>query len=182
MPTPISVISVSRRLLEADLVQQSCVRAKVSGQSMTPLLGHLIAEKDVFGDRQQRHQRQFLVDDDDAEMFAVGDAREAALLALEMDLAVIGAVRIDAAQHLHQRRFAGAVFADNAWISPARDRRLTLSSAFTPGNVLVMPRISRMVLSMFRYSAASEMHRRWSAELLPAMARKRRGLRIERHS
>ena len=30
-----------------------------------------------------------------------------------VDFAVIGAVRIDAAQHLHQRRFAGAVFADD---------------------------------------------------------------------
>ena len=45
-------------------------------------------------------------------LLAVGDVAEAALLALVMDLAVIGAVRIDAAQHLHQRRFAGAVLAD----------------------------------------------------------------------
>ena len=39
------------------------------------------------------------------------DRAEAALLALVDDLALVGAVRIDPAQHLHQRRFAGAVFA-----------------------------------------------------------------------
>jgi len=38
-----------------------------------------------------------------------------------------------------------------AWISPARTARLTSLSAFTPGNVLVMPRISRML----RLSAAA---------------------------
>ena len=37
--------------------------------------------------------------------------REAALRALIDDLALVGAVGIDAAQHLHQGRFAGAVFA-----------------------------------------------------------------------
>ncbi|MNT41147.1 hypothetical protein D3C72_1775000 [compost metagenome] len=52
------------------------------------------------------------MDDDDAEFFAVGNGREAAHFAVEMDLAVIGAGRIDARKHLHQRRLAGAVFAD----------------------------------------------------------------------
>ncbi len=71
----------------------------------------LVAEEDVFGDGQQRHQRQFLVDDDDAGLLAVRDAGEAPFLALEPDLAGVGAVRIDAAQDLHQRRFAGPVLA-----------------------------------------------------------------------
>ena len=96
---------------------------------MTPYSRLLVAEEDVLGDRQQRHQRQFLVDDDDAELLAVGDAREAALLALEDDLAVVGAVRIDAAQHLHQRRLAGAVLADQAWISPASTREIDVRRA-----------------------------------------------------
>ena len=34
--------------------------------------GRLVAEEHVLGDRQERHQRQFLVDDDDAEMLALG--------------------------------------------------------------------------------------------------------------
>ena len=46
------------------------------------VFGLLVAEEDVLRDRQERHQGQFLVDDDDAELLAVGDAREAALLAL----------------------------------------------------------------------------------------------------
>ena len=56
-------------------------------QSMTPHSRLLVAEEDVLGDRQERHQRQFLVDDDDAELLAVGDAAKAPLLALEEDLA-----------------------------------------------------------------------------------------------
>ena len=47
----------------------------ISLQSMTPLVGGLVAEKDVLGDRELRRERQFLVDDDDAEMLAVADAR-----------------------------------------------------------------------------------------------------------
>jgi hypothetical protein len=39
------------------------------------------------------------------------DAGEAAFLAFEMDLAVVAAEGIDAGQHLHQRRLAGAVLA-----------------------------------------------------------------------
>ena len=73
----------------------------------------LVAEEDVLGDRQHRHQRKLLVDDDDALAFAVVDAFEVAFLAAIDDLAVIGAGRIDARQHLHQRRLAGAVLADH---------------------------------------------------------------------
>jgi hypothetical protein len=53
------------------------------------------------------------VNDDDAEAFAIADAAEGAILALEADCPVIGAVRIDAAQHLHQRGLARAVLADD---------------------------------------------------------------------
>ena len=113
-------------------------------QSMTPRVAHLVAEEDVLGDRQQRHQRQLLVDDDDAERSLSAMPRKARSSPSKTDLALVGAVRIDAAQHLHQRRFAGAVLADQRVDLAAPHRRLTLSSAFTPGNVLVMPRISRM--------------------------------------
>ncbi|KAF1061132.1 MAG: hypothetical protein GAK39_05910 [Variovorax sp.] len=71
----------------------------------------LVAEEDVLGDRQQRHQRELLVDDDDAELLAVGDAPEAARLALEQDLAVVRVAGVDAAEHLHQRGLASAVLA-----------------------------------------------------------------------
>ena len=46
-------------------------------------------------------------------LLAVVDAFEVAFLPAIDDLAVIGAGRIDARQHLHQRRFAGAVLADD---------------------------------------------------------------------
>ena len=52
------------------------VRGKVSCQSMTPRVAALVAEEDVLGDRQQRDQRQLLVDDDDAALFAVGQMPE----------------------------------------------------------------------------------------------------------
>ena len=45
--------------------------------------GVLVAEKDVLGDREHRHQRQFLVDDDDADPLAVMDALELAFLRRE---------------------------------------------------------------------------------------------------
>ena len=73
----------------------------------------LVAEEDVLGDRQQRHQRQFLVDDDDADALGIVDAGKTAFLAEEADRALVAAMRIDARQHLHERRLAGAVLADD---------------------------------------------------------------------
>ena len=43
---------------------------------MMPKRDGLVAEEDVLGDRQERHQGQLLVDDDDAEVLAVGDVAE----------------------------------------------------------------------------------------------------------
>ncbi len=108
---------------------------------MTRAARGFVAEEDVLGDRQQRNQRQFLVDDDDAGVFRVADGGELALGALEEDLPVIAAVGIDAGQHLHQGGLASPFSPTTAWISPGMTERLTSVSAFTPGNVLVMPRI-----------------------------------------
>jgi hypothetical protein len=49
------------------------------------------------------------MDDYDAEMLAVDDARKAAFLPLKDDLPFIRTVRVNPAQHLHQGRLAGAV-------------------------------------------------------------------------
>ena len=133
------------RFFQADLLP--AVRAswrRRASQSMTPICRGLVAEKDILGDRQQRNERQFLMDDDDAEMFAVGNGGEPALLALVDDFAFIGAVGIDAAEHFHQRRFAGAVLAANRVNLAAFTTRLTSRSAFTPGKLLEIPRISRI--------------------------------------
>ncbi len=65
-------------------------------------LGLLIAEEHVLGDREHRHQRQFLMNDDDAELFRIVDAGEPALLALVLDLALVAAERINPGKNLHQ--------------------------------------------------------------------------------
>ena len=82
LPTPRSVTSVSGDSLRPTLASSSLRPAVDRVQSMTPRRDG-VAEEDVLGDRQQRHQRQFLVDDDDAERFAVVDVAEAALLAVD---------------------------------------------------------------------------------------------------
>ena len=65
-------------------------------------------------------------------------------LALEEDLALVAAVRVDAAEHLHQGRLAGAVLAADGVDLALRGRSdVTSESALTPGKVLVIERISR---------------------------------------
>ena len=52
--------------LQTDLLQQGA-RARLVGVPVDDAeAGMLVAEEDVFGDRQHRHQRKLLVDDDDA--------------------------------------------------------------------------------------------------------------------
>ncbi len=71
----------------------------------------LVAEEQVLGDRELRDQRELLVDDHDAGLLGLLDVREADFLALEDDLAGVGAVRVDAGEDLHQGRLAGTVLA-----------------------------------------------------------------------
>ena len=71
----------------------------------------LVVEEDVLGDRQVRAERQLLVDDDDALRLAVAQVVEVHGLVFEDDLALVGAGRVDAREHLHEGRFAGAVLA-----------------------------------------------------------------------
>ena len=75
-------------------------------------LAQLAAEEDVLGDRHLLHQRQLLVDDGDAGVLAVADAVELLHLPVQDDVAGVRAVRIEAAEDLHQRRFSCAVLAD----------------------------------------------------------------------
>ena len=69
--------------VEADLLQQRAGARLVGVPVDDAVLGVLVAEEDVFGDRQHRHQRKLLVDDDDALVLAVVDALELAFLAAE---------------------------------------------------------------------------------------------------
>ena len=70
-----------------------------------------VAERDVLGNRQRRHQAQLLRDGHDAGGDRVVRAREMAGLAVDEDVAAVGTM--DAAEDADQRRFAGAVLADD---------------------------------------------------------------------
>ncbi len=69
------------------------------------------AEQQVLGDRELRHQGQLLGDERDAAGFAVVEIAQAHRLAVEQDFARKAARGMDAAEHLDQRRLAGAVLA-----------------------------------------------------------------------
>src|SRR5690606_19291464 len=71
--------------------------------------GTLVAQEDVLRHRELWYQRQLLVDDDDAMVFTVVDRLKGDPLAVEVDLAIVRAGRIDPRQHLHQGRLARAV-------------------------------------------------------------------------
>ena len=67
------------------------------------------ADEHVLGDRHVGGEGEFLIDGDDAGALGVVGRGEGDRLAIELDLARIGAVR--AGQNLEQRRLAGAVLA-----------------------------------------------------------------------
>ena len=64
------------------------------------------------------------------------DAGEPALLALEDDLALVGAVRVDAREHLHQRRLAGAVLAADGVDLARLDREVDVAQRLDAGERL----------------------------------------------
>ena len=65
---------------------------------------------DVFRHSQVLHEVQLLMDDADAERLRVARAVDLGVLSKEFDRSAVA--RVDAGQHLHKRRLAGAVFAD----------------------------------------------------------------------
>ena len=71
----------------------------------------LVAQKDVLRHRQIRAQRQLLVDDDDALVFAFLDVVELTGLAAVDDIPLVCTVGIDAGEHVHQGGLTGPVFA-----------------------------------------------------------------------
>ena len=70
-----------------------------------------VAEEHVLHDGEIRHERELLMDDDDAALLAVTDGLELARLAVVNDVALIRPVRVDARKDVHERRLAGAVLA-----------------------------------------------------------------------
>ena len=72
----------------------------------------LVAEEDVLGDVEVRHQVELLVDRRDAVLDRLRRRRERRLLAVPDEGALVGLV--EAGEHLDQRRLAGAVLAEQA--------------------------------------------------------------------
>ncbi len=72
----------------------------------------MAAEEDVLGDGERGHDAQFLIDHADAAGFGLGRRIESHALPPQRQLPLVGGV--DAAEDLHQRALAGAVFTDEA--------------------------------------------------------------------
>ena len=106
------VDSCVRRLCESDPLEQlpgAIMRGPPVDDAATR---PLVAEEYVLGDGQVRDQGKFLVDDDDSLALARMDVREPDLLPAVQDLALVGAVGEDPAEHFHQGRFARPVLTD----------------------------------------------------------------------
>ena len=69
-------------------------------------------EHDVFGDGEHRNQHEMLVDHADSGANRVAWSAELHRLAVDQDLALVGPIH--PGQHVHHRRLAGAVFAEQA--------------------------------------------------------------------
>jgi hypothetical protein len=96
----------------------------------------LVAQKDVLVDRHFRDEGQFLIDDGDPGVVAVGNASKLLHLSVVQDIAGIGAVRIDPAEHLHQGGFAGAILADKTVNLPLGHLEAHVVQGFDAGELL----------------------------------------------
>src|SRR5580704_14872875 len=79
------------------------------------------------------------MDDYDAKMLAVGDARKEAFLPLKDDLPFIRTVRVNPAQHLHQGRLAGTVLAADRVDFALADREIDIAQRDDAGKSLCDP-------------------------------------------
>ena len=73
------------------------------------LSGEFTAEIDILGNAEIRHKREFLEDHGNAELARIQRRFDLDFFAVMKQFAFIG--NVSAAEHLHQRRFAGAVLA-----------------------------------------------------------------------
>jgi hypothetical protein len=88
-------------------------------------LDRLVAQEDVLRDGELRDERQLLVDDHDARVFAGPDVLELLDLVLINDVAGVAAVGVHAGEDLHQGGLSGPVFpadrVDLAGLHPEAD-------------------------------------------------------------
>ena len=99
------------KLRLADLLEQRRRLALHRAAVDDAARGRLAAEEHVLGHRAVGQQVELLVDDPDAGGLRRVRVAERDLLAVDADRPVVG--RVDAGEHLHQRRLAGAVLADD---------------------------------------------------------------------
>ncbi len=126
-----------RRHVQADAAQQTA-RRLVHGRLVEPAqpaaADALAAEEKVGGHAQVLGQVQLLVDEHDAPAQGVGHAVGRHRPAVHEQLAAVGDV--DAGQDLHQRRFAGAVLADEGQHLAGRDVQRHAVQRLHAGEVL----------------------------------------------
>ena len=151
----------------------SAASALARFQSIRPRRHPLVAEEDVLRDRQVGHQRELLVDDDDARApRSRGSTANCTGFAVEDDLAVVGAVTGrrrtapssgSTCRRRSRRRWRGS--------RRARPRSRRPASAVTPGNVFVMDASREWVSSMRPDRPSCS----WAPRRRPARASGRRG-------
>ena len=101
----------ARRDIEADALHEVDGFLVALFPIHEPVALAFVAEEHVLHDREIRHERELLMDDDDPFLFAVADRLELARLTVIDDVAFVRPIRVNARQHVHERRLAGAVLA-----------------------------------------------------------------------
>ena len=80
------------------------------------IMGAAIGEQDIFGDCEWHHQLEMLVHHADAQTARLGRAAQRYGVAVDQDAAGLG--RVEAGGHVHQRRFARTVLAEEGVYLP----------------------------------------------------------------
>ena len=121
-----------RAFRKPDPVQQCPRLAERLVPADDAVAAQLVSQEEVFSDRQVRHQRELLVNDRDATALTGPDVLELARLPVEQDLAVVAAMRIDAAEDLHQRRLARPVLPADRVDGTGLHRQIHLGERLDP--------------------------------------------------
>ncbi len=98
--------------------------------------GTFISNEKILGNGQKRHQREFLVDNNDPEMFTVGNTSKASQLSVIVNLTVIAALRVNARKNLHQGGFSGTIFTNKRVDLTFGNFEINVIQRFDPGKSL----------------------------------------------
>lgn len=101
-----------RRFLQPHLLQKFAGTVEGLLPADDAVRGDLVTKEDVFRNRQKRHERQLLVNDDDTNIFTVVDGAKIPHCAFIVDFALIGAGGVNTGKDLHQGRLPRAVLTD----------------------------------------------------------------------